>query len=103
MSEPTTGPSAMRLSDAERIKRLERIVEAARREGSEDSEIVEIVKAFMENQPKNGNGTAQKIGWILGAFAVCGVFGSYLAVETISHGKELAALRAEVASCLKKP
>jgi hypothetical protein len=100
MGEPITGPQALKLSDAERIKRLERIVDAARREGSDDTEVVAIVREFMK-QPQNG--TANKVWWLVGAFGVCGLIGSYLAVETISHGKEIATLKAEIASCLKKP
>lgn len=103
MAGPSTGPSAMPRTEAERLAMVERAVAALRGRGemNELAEIVQALAPLIQKPPTNG--TATKVAWIAGAFAVCGIIGGYLAVEVIAQGKEITALRSDINNCVRKP
>lgn len=99
---PNTGPSALPLAEVERLRRLDEalrlVADAARKEGSTDTETIEIVKAFLARQPQNGNGFANKILLsVVATLAAAGVVGGVL------MSNRVAVLENQIQQCLKKP
>lgn len=90
-----TGPSVITLSDAERLKRLERIVAAAREGKSEDREIVEIL-GVLAPYLKNGNEKIMKVVVaVLSSLVTAGIIGG-----VVMYG-DVRALQAEIQQCQK--
>ena len=96
-----TGPSALPVSDVERLRRLERVVDAIR-QTNEGDDIVDILKALTPMLQQNGNGTKTKVAGIIATLSLAGVVGGFLAVKVISQGEAIASLQTEIQSCIKK-
>lgn len=94
-----TGPSALPLAEVERLRRLDALIEAARHEGSDDTEIIEIVKAFLARQPpNNSNGFGNKLLLsVIATLSAAGIVGGVLMSNRVS------VLETQIQQCLKKP
>lgn len=97
-----TGPSSLPISDVERLRRLERVVDAIR-QTNEGDDLVEILKALAPMIQQNGNGTRAKVAGVVATVSIITVIGGFLALKVISQGEAIASLQSEITKCEKKP
>jgi hypothetical protein len=96
---PNSGPSALPIAEVERLRRLDAIIDAARKEGSDDTETIEIVKAFLARQPQtSSNGFANKLMLsVIATLSAAGIVGGVIMSNRVS------VLETQIEQCLKKP